>query len=250
MPVRLEKFRRYARQRLGQAEVVEHRRVEQLRQIAHAVEGGFGDSAGLLERGLRARVRARRPQRDADGHLDRGQRLADFVVQLAGEAAALLLLRVDEARRQALEIEAVAGLGQPLPLRLALETGHVPGRKPCCREAQHQRTRDDPDKTRACVGVEARDIGIVPPLRRQVQRFQIVEQCQHILADRPDTPPQHVAARVVLVGRSSANTNSTEVQNSASFDCSFAHSSRSAVDCACGTYSATRRSVASRRTRS
>ena len=58
MPVRFEKFR-VRRQRFRQAEVVEHRRMQELRQIADALQRRFGYAARLLERGVRARVRAR-----------------------------------------------------------------------------------------------------------------------------------------------------------------------------------------------
>ena len=60
--------------------------MQQLRQVAHALQRGLGDRRSPLP-ARRWRARAiLGPQRDADVHLDRGQRLPHFVVQLAREA--------------------------------------------------------------------------------------------------------------------------------------------------------------------
>ena len=69
-------------------------------------------------------------------HQQRGERLADFVVQLAGDGAALLLLRLHQARRELLELALrmddlpVAQIGVPR------QPQDVPGggRRPAARQ--------------------------------------------------------------------------------------------------------------------
>ena len=67
----------------------------------------------------------------------------------------------------------------------------MPRRKPRGGETEQQRAADNPDEPRARVGVEPCDIGIVLPQRRLLQRLQVVEQREDVLANRPHVPPQH-----------------------------------------------------------
>ena len=96
-PWRRPKPFRYQSIAAGEPEVVEHRRVQQVRQIAHGVQRAVGD------RSARPRARRRAPParldralRDGELDLDRRQDLADFVVQLARDAAALFFLRGEQ----------------------------------------------------------------------------------------------------------------------------------------------------------
>src|SRR3989454_12842319 len=76
-------------QRRPQAEVVQLRRAQAERELAHALER----MADGLDAFLDARARL---QLD----LQRGQRLADVVVQVARQAPALLLLHLEQPARQ------------------------------------------------------------------------------------------------------------------------------------------------------
>ena len=144
----MRKIPKVGRERRGQPEIVEHGRVQQLRHVADAAQRGLADVARFLERGSDARVDVG-AKRDADVHLDGGQRLADLVVQLARQRAALLFLDVDEPRGQALEILAVLLLDPPLPLDLLLQPVDVPRRHDRDHERDEQRSRR-PSTAAAC----------------------------------------------------------------------------------------------------
>jgi hypothetical protein len=78
--------------------------MQEMRQIANAVQRGVG--AGLRIGKQRAGCAHPFDAPFGNGQLDlhRTQRLSYFVVQLAGDPLLLFLTRVDEARRQPLQI--------------------------------------------------------------------------------------------------------------------------------------------------
>ena len=86
-------------QRRGQPEVVELRRAQAERELAHALERVLHGIDDLVD--ARAQRRARRPgARATQLDLQRGERLTDVVVQIAREPLALLLLHLEQAPRQ------------------------------------------------------------------------------------------------------------------------------------------------------
>src|SRR5262245_33571665 len=87
----------------GKSEIIERRRVEQLRHVANAAQDVLAEIARFLERRARAALRIA-AQRHADVHLDGGQRLPDLVMKLARQRAPLLLLDIQKPRREALQI--------------------------------------------------------------------------------------------------------------------------------------------------
>ena len=98
---------------LGQAEVVEHRRVEHLRQVAHLLERAVGEPARLAQRLALALGQRGVPPGHRQLDLDGGERLADLVVQLARDGPALVLLHVHQPRRQPLQVARVLGVLAP-----------------------------------------------------------------------------------------------------------------------------------------
>ena len=90
--------------RRRQAEVVEHRGMEEPRQVADGVQRPLGDPARVVQR---VDVDARglhRSLRHREFDFDRRQYLADFVVQLARDAPPLLFLRGQQLRGQPLQV--------------------------------------------------------------------------------------------------------------------------------------------------
>ena len=75
-----------------------------MRQIAHAVDGAVGARLRLGEQRAGAAHPLDPPLGNRQLDLDRAQRLADFVVQLAGDTPLLLLARVNQPRREPLQI--------------------------------------------------------------------------------------------------------------------------------------------------
>ena len=67
---------------------------------------------------------------DRELDLDRAQRLAHFVVQLTRDAPLLLLPRLDQPRRQPLQVSRNALLAQVLLRQPPLEPRGVPRREP------------------------------------------------------------------------------------------------------------------------
>ena len=122
-PWRLPKPFRYQSTVAGEPEVVEHRGVQQPRQIADRVQRAVGDGPRVLQRDDVDAGGFHRALRDGQFDLDRGQDLADFVVQLARDAAALLFLRGQELRRQPLEIARGLDVAQPLRAGCAARAG-------------------------------------------------------------------------------------------------------------------------------
>jgi hypothetical protein len=107
--VRLERLH-LRLERGHEAPVVEQRGPQELRELADLRERLRGDAARL--RDLRPELVAAAGQaalEEPEVRHDRRQALADAVVQLAGEAAALLFLHGHEAVRQLLELLLAAG---------------------------------------------------------------------------------------------------------------------------------------------
>ena len=149
--------------------------MQQLRQVAHALQRRLGDRARFLERRPLA-VGIAAAQGHAHLHLDRGQRLADGIVQLAREASPLLFLRVHEPRRQPLEIAPVLPLGQTLPFDFAVQPRHVTRREPGDDEADEKRQRP---RSSADAFAPRRTVAtlrcVVALLRKPLQRRQPVD---------------------------------------------------------------------------
>ena len=186
MPVRFEKLRRWALTRFGQAEVVEHRRMQQLRQVAHVLQRRFRDRAPLVERPARARVGLDAAHRHAHLHLDGGQRLPDRVVELAREAAPLLFLRGDQPGRQPLEVAPVLPLGRLPPLDLVLEPADVARGDEGDDQADDDRQRGERDDPGLRAAVEQRRLGLVALARGALQRRQRVDDLENRLAGGDD----------------------------------------------------------------
>ena len=107
-----------------ESEIVEHGRTEEQGEVADFVDGFLGQAAYGVQ------VIARFPDVDrASGalglHQDGGERLAHFVVQFAGEGAALVLLRPEELGRQLLQVGPGAEVLFESALQLALEAQRV-----------------------------------------------------------------------------------------------------------------------------
>jgi tRNA A37 threonylcarbamoyltransferase TsaD len=81
-----------------QAQIVQHGGTQQQRHVAHHVDAALGELADGLHVAAQFGVAGRDGSQIAQFHQQRAQRLADFVVQLAGDGAALLLLRLHQAR--------------------------------------------------------------------------------------------------------------------------------------------------------
>ena len=107
-------------QRRRQPQVVEHRRAQRRRQAAYLLDGILDDANGFALQ-LRQRLRLLQPFAQLQVDLDGREQLPQFVVQLHGDAAALLLLHLQHALRQRLEL--ARGRLQPL-LGLVLVQGH------------------------------------------------------------------------------------------------------------------------------
>jgi hypothetical protein len=97
-------------ERRGKPEVVEERRVEQVRQIAHRVQRAVSDRLRVAQQVFEAAGGRQLVLRQRQLHPDRRQHLPDLVVQLARDAAALFFLCVNELCRQALEVARVLRL--------------------------------------------------------------------------------------------------------------------------------------------
>ena len=98
--------------------------MQQVRQVAHGVQRAVGDRPRVLRAACGATAGGfDRALRDGELDLDRREHLADFVVQLARDAAPLLFLRGDQLRGQALQVGAAPRftflLDSQLPLQFA-----------------------------------------------------------------------------------------------------------------------------------
>ena len=97
--------------------------MQQVRQIAHGVQRAVGDRARVLQRVDVDAGRLDRALRDGELDLDRRQHLADFVVQLARDAAPLLFLRGHQLRRQPLQVARGLDVARALALERAARAG-------------------------------------------------------------------------------------------------------------------------------
>jgi hypothetical protein len=126
-------------------------------------------------------------------HLDRRQRLADFVVQLAGDHAALVLLRPHEARRQAMQLRRVVGVGGELGPQLAVQPAHVARHEHPDGQAQQERRAAGHEEAVARASVQA---GFPPPLLlevRPVQRLHVRDDADDALAAGDDAVVEDLA---------------------------------------------------------
>ena len=80
----------------SQAELVQCRRMQEVRQIPHLLEIAVGNRTRRLQNVCRPRYRFDGALRTGELDFSGRQRLADFVVQLAGDVPAFLLLSGDE----------------------------------------------------------------------------------------------------------------------------------------------------------
>jgi hypothetical protein len=92
---------RYQSTVLARPEFLEDRRVQRLRQAAHAVERRLRHLAHLAQVGAQRRPLVGVARRALDHRADRGEHLAEFVVQFARDLAQRVLARGDERLRQA-----------------------------------------------------------------------------------------------------------------------------------------------------
>ena len=94
-------------ERVRQAEVVQHGRPQQLREVAHAAQRVVRHRARLPDRSSGAPIGADRLFGDRQLHLHGRQCLSDFIMQLASDAPALVFMGAHELCRQALQIRPV-----------------------------------------------------------------------------------------------------------------------------------------------
>ena len=99
--------------------------MEQVRQIAHRVQHAVGDGAGVVEGIGRTAGAVDGALSHGELDFDRRQRLTDFVVQLAGDGPSLLFLRVEQLRREMLEVAGVLHVLRSLPPKPVFETAGV-----------------------------------------------------------------------------------------------------------------------------
>jgi hypothetical protein len=81
-----------------ESQVVERHGVQELREIPHRANRPRRDVLGFLERRRRQPARLEGTLRQPQLEFHRGEHLPDFVVQLARDRLALLLLRLHERR--------------------------------------------------------------------------------------------------------------------------------------------------------
>src|SRR5262245_43337792 len=124
---------------VGKAEVVEHARTKQLRQITDASKGAAGDRPRLGEGRSSAFIRAHGSLRSSDLEIDGRQRLTDLVVEFARNGSALILLRPCQPSGQTLELLLVSEDLRMILLNLSLESTDVPRRKQCHGNAEAHR---------------------------------------------------------------------------------------------------------------
>ena len=88
-------------ERRDQSQIVQHRRPQQQRHVAHHADGAFHQLLDLVRLHRRRLHIARADQCRKVRHLHQhaGERLSHFVVQFARDRAALLLLRLHQPRR-------------------------------------------------------------------------------------------------------------------------------------------------------
>jgi hypothetical protein len=102
-----------------QAQIVQHGGTQQQRHVAHHVDAALGQFADGLHVAAQLGVAGRDGSQIAQFHQKRAQRLADFIVQFAGDGAAFLLLRLHQARGEFLQLAlrqghlAIAQIGVP-----------------------------------------------------------------------------------------------------------------------------------------
>jgi hypothetical protein len=110
-----------------EAEIVEHRRPEKKRDVADGFDGGFGDRFYVPDLGLRDLVIGWNEFGElADFDEEGTEGLADFVVEFAGNGAALFFLSFYQTSRQSLEFQAAEGERLITLASLALEAEDVP----------------------------------------------------------------------------------------------------------------------------
>ena len=81
-----------------QAEIVQHCRMKQMRQIAYCLDRPIRNGPGILEYPSGATGRLNSDLRERKLDLDGREHLADFIVKLAGDVATLFFLRSDLLR--------------------------------------------------------------------------------------------------------------------------------------------------------
>ena len=125
-------------QGVGQAQVVQHRGMQQLGEIAHCMQRPVCNRAGFSQR----HPAFARPLQMAFGHcqfhLDGRQRLADFVVQLPGDAPPLLLLGAHQLGGKPLQLPLVLDILQMLLKNPALQPPSVVSHQEGNAQAQQQ----------------------------------------------------------------------------------------------------------------
>ena len=224
IPVRFEKFR-VRRQRFRQAEVVEHRRVQEL------TDRGRPAASFQLRRALPRARRARGCVPGVRSATPTAILIAVSAWPTSSCSSRARLRRSCSCASTRRPTGARDRDGCPSPRALAvdlgLESGDVPRREPRGSETEQQGAADNPDKPRLRVGVERATSALCCRSAACCSAFRLSSSVRTSLRIGRTFRRSIVAARVVLVGRSSAKTNCSEVQNSGSFACSLAHSSRS-----------------------
>ncbi len=121
------------------AQIVEQRRMKQVRQVADRVQGTVRDRAGVFEQVQRPARRFNGVLRERQLDLDGRQYLADFVVQFACDAPSFLFLRGKELRGEALKIARVLDVLEPLASNTVFQSTGVEDRQQ--RDAKAGRDR-------------------------------------------------------------------------------------------------------------
>jgi hypothetical protein len=112
-----------------EAQIVQQRRVQQVREIAHRRQSAIGNRSGVVEQARRTADRVDRALGDGQFDLDGREDLTDLVVQFPRDRASLFLLRANQLRGKMMELARVAAIARALTPDALLEATGLDGRE-------------------------------------------------------------------------------------------------------------------------
>jgi hypothetical protein len=199
----LRDFARLPLQRRNQAQVVQHGGPEQQRHVPHYADRVLDHLLDLVHLGVETigfaatDLSRKVGQFDADAR----ERLSHFVVQLAGDRAPLIFLRLDQARRELLELR--PGCGDFLIARRCLsfqaqDLAHTEGSQ---QEAHADGKADGDDQALAELGKGPEHLFAAGIQLGFVDAGDLIGDMQHRRAPREDFIAQKSVALSAPLGR-------------------------------------------------